>query len=119
MNVRSLVLVLVVAALSTSCGTDLGAGDPSGGDEGEAVVRSEDEAEAPSLDELRALVEQRAQEEGLGPDGVECVLDYLEETFDAGTAAGGTDVVVDEAFDACAGAAGPEAPLEPDESPAG
>ena len=47
------------------------------------------------------------------------MLDYLEETFDAGTAAGGTDVVVDEAFDAGAGAAGPEAPLEPDESPAG
>ncbi len=116
---RRLVVVLsplVVGSLVVGgCGSELGGEDPSGGEEAETAVSNEDEAEARSLGEIRELVEQRAQEAGLTGGEVQCVLDYLDETFDDALVGEEADLAIDEAFGACSTDPTPRIPLEPDE----
>ena len=110
------VAVVVLSSLALAgCGSDLGREDPSGGDEAETAVSNEDESEALSLGEIRGLVEQRAQEAGLTGGEVQCVLDYLDETFDDALAGEEAGLAIDEAFGACSTDPPPQVPLEPDE----
>jgi len=102
-----------------ACGSDLGAGDPTGGDEAETAVSNDDSGETLSLGEVRELVEQRAQEAGLAAGDIRCVLDYLDETFDAALAGEDADLAIDEAFGACSTGPAPQVPLEPEEAPGG
>ncbi len=116
------VAVLVVAwwcLVLSACGSDLGAGDPTGGDEAETAVSNDDDGETLSLGEVRELVEQRAQEAGLGSGDIQCVIDYLDETFDAALAGEDAGLAIDEAFGACSTGPAPQVPLEPEEAPGG
>ena len=116
---RRLVVVLsplVVGSLVVGgCGSELGGEDPSGGEEAETAVSNEDEAEARSLGEIRELGEQRAQEAGLTGCEVQCVPDYLDQTFDDARVGEEADLAIDEAFGACSTDPTPRIPLEPDE----
>lgn len=119
-STRALVAIVVLSVpwSVAACGSDLGAEDPTGGDEAETPVSNDDGAETLSLGEIRGIVEQRAQEAGLTTGEVRCVIDYLDETFDDALAGEDADLAIDEAFGACSTEPAPQVPREP-EPPSG
>jgi hypothetical protein len=106
----ALALPLVLGALA-GCGNDGVSGTPPAEAEESVAPVGGDPEEPVSFDALADQAQARADELGLDPAVLACVVAYLDEAFDEELAQTDASLALDEAFGACAAVTNPQ-PIE-------
>jgi hypothetical protein len=107
----ALVLLPVLAWGASACGNDGVSGPPPAEAEESVQPVGGDPEEPLSFDALADQARARAEELGLDPAVLACVVAYLDEAFDTELAQDDASLALDEAFGACPTVTDPQ-PIE-------